>query len=106
MPLKFVLDSGASDVCIPADVAQTLFRMGRLTSADNRGIGSAELANGAHVTAQRVNIRSIQVGGYEVKNVPAFVTNAQGSLLLGQSFLRRFKSWTVENHGRSLRLHA
>lgn len=104
MTLKFVVDSGASDVCIPADVAQTLMRMGKLTSADERGSGMAELADGSRVPAEQVMIHSIQVGGHEVKNVLASVTNTRGSLLLGQSFLRRFKSWSVDNNRKILLL--
>ncbi len=97
LPLKFVLDSGASDVCIPADVAQTLKRMGALTPADERGFGTAVLADGSRVRAERVMLHSIEVGGHTVKNVLASVTDAQGSLLLGQSFLARFKSWSIDN---------
>lgn len=102
LPLKFVLDSGASDVCIPADVAQTLKRMGELTPADARGFGTAVLADGSRVRAERVMLHSIQVGGHTVKNVVASVTDTQGSLLLGQSFLARFKSWSIDNERRVL----
>ena len=102
LPLKFVLDSGASDVCIPADVAQTLKRMGELTAADERGFRTAVLADGSRVRAERVMLHSIQVGGHTVKNVLASVTAAQGSLLLGQSFLARFKSWSIDNQRRVL----
>jgi len=100
--LKFVVDSGATDVCIPTDVAKTLMRMGKLTRADERGTGTAVLADGSRVPAERVMIHSIEVGGHEVKNVLASVTNTRGSLLLGQSFLQRFKSWSVDNNRKIL----
>jgi clan AA aspartic protease (TIGR02281 family) len=102
LALKFVVDSGASDVCIPADVARTLTRMGKLTRSDARGSGTAVLADGSQVQAERVMIHSIQVGGHTVKNVLASVTDAEGSLLLGQSFLRRFKSWSIDNDRKVL----
>ncbi len=100
--LKFIVDSGASDVCIPLDVAQTLIRMGKMTKADDRGAGISELANGSRTPSERVIIHSIEVGGHEVKNVLASVTTIRGNLLLGQSFLRRFKSWSIDNNRRVL----
>ncbi|MGA0603729.1 aspartyl protease family protein [Caulobacter sp. KR2-114] len=95
--LRFVVDSGASDVVIPGDVARTLMRMGKLSSADYRGVGMAILADGSRVPAQRVVLHSLTVGGHEVKDVLASITDARGSLLLGQSFLRHFKSWSIDN---------
>ena len=78
-------------------MARTLRRMGELTPADERGFGTAILADGSRVRAERVMLHSIQVGGHTVKNVLASVTDTQGSLLLGQSFLARFKSWSIDN---------
>lgn len=95
--LRFVVDSGASDVVIPSDVARTLMRMGKLSPADYRGYGEAVLADGSHVTAQRVVLHSLSVGGHEVRDVVASITDARGSLLLGQTFLRRFKTWSIDN---------
>ena len=36
------------------------------------------------------------VGDVVVENVTGSVAPAQGSLLLGQSFLGRFKSWSID----------
>ena len=38
IPLDFILDSGASDISIPADVVLTLMRTGTLTAADFTGM--------------------------------------------------------------------
>lgn len=100
--LKFVVDSGAADVNIPEDVARTLMRMGRLTSRDYLGNRVYVLANGALVPSRRFIIRSMKVGGREVRDVTASITAEQGTLLLGQSFLRRFKSWSIDNRRHAL----
>jgi predicted aspartyl protease len=42
-------------------------------------------------------IRSLRVGNTVVHNVKAGVVSSKGSLLLGQSFLERFKSWSIDN---------
>jgi hypothetical protein len=42
-------------------------------------------------------IRSLKVGNTRVENVTGSVSPAKGGLLLGQSFLQRFKSWSMNN---------
>ena len=44
-----------------------------------------------------VMLRELRVGDYRLQNVKAAVGPVEGSLLLGQSFLARFKSWTLDN---------
>jgi clan AA aspartic protease (TIGR02281 family) len=100
--LKFVVDSGATDVVIPSDVARNLMQMGQLTRSDFLGNGWAILADGSRVPSRVYNIRSLKIGSHELKNVTASVTNGRGVALLGQSFLRRFKSWSIDNRRRVL----
>ena len=95
--LKFIVDSGATDVTISSDVAQTLTRMGKLSGRDYLGHGEFILADGSRVPSQLFMIRSLKVGDRELHDVTAVITNSHGSLLLGQSFLRRFKSWSIDN---------
>jgi predicted aspartyl protease len=39
----------------------------------------------------------MKVGDREINNVTGSVAKIEGSLLLGQSFLSRFKSWSIDN---------
>jgi gag-polyprotein putative aspartyl protease len=71
--LPFVLDTGATDLVIPADVALTLIRAGALTSADFIGKQRYSLANGSEEVGDRVIIREVQVGRHKVRNVTAVV---------------------------------
>ena len=99
---KFVVDSGATDVCIPANFARTLVRMGKLTRGDYVGRGMSMLANGSRAASQFFVIHSMRVGGHEAHNVTAIITPPGSPLLLGQSFLHRFKSWSIDNKHREL----
>ena len=95
--LKFIIDSGAADVSIPADVVGTLIRTGTLTSKDFTGSKTYVLADGSKVPSATFTIRSLQVGGRVVNNVTGSVADTKGILLLGQSFLRKFNSWSIDN---------
>ena len=97
IPLHFVVDSGASDVTIPADVVGTLIRMGKITDKDFVGEQKYRLADGSIITSKTFIIRSLKVGDVTVTNVLGSVADVKGSLLLGQSFLKKFKTWSIDN---------
>jgi clan AA aspartic protease (TIGR02281 family) len=102
LTLDFVLDSGAADVSIPADVVSTLMRTGGLSAADFLGKQTYRLADGSTVSSQRFRIKSLKVGDKEMWDVMGSVAPVKGSLLLGQSFLSHFKSWSIDNNRRVL----
>jgi uncharacterized protein len=100
--LDFIVDSGASDVSIPADVVTTLMRTGTLKQSDFLDQKTYKLADGSTIPSQRFRIRSLKIGSKVIENVSGSVTSVRGSLLLGQSFLGRFKSWSIDNSRHSL----
>jgi clan AA aspartic protease (TIGR02281 family) len=102
--LDFVVDSGASDVTIPSDVVSTLVRAGTLSSADFIGKNIYRLADGSTMPSPVFRIRSLKVGNTVVENIAGSVAPVEGSLLLGQSFLSRFKSWSIDNSAHALLL--
>lgn len=95
--LNFVVDSGAADVNIPQDVVTTLMRTGTLKKSDFLGQRIYVLADGSKIPSQTFRIRSMKVGDRIVENVTGSVASTEGVLLLGQSFLGRFKSWSIDN---------
>jgi clan AA aspartic protease (TIGR02281 family) len=97
MTLDFAVDSGASDVSIPADVFSTLLRTGTVKASDIIGEQTVELADGSQSKSPTFTIRSLKVGDKVIENVKATVAPVKGTLLLGQSFLGRFKSWSLDN---------
>jgi len=100
--LNFIVDSGATDVSIPADVMMTLKRTGTLTEADFQGEQRYKLADGSTVPSQTFRIRSLKVGSKVVENVTAGIGSEKSSPLLGQSFFSHFKSWSVDNTKHAL----
>ena len=96
-PMGFVVDSGATAVMIPADVVMTLLRTGTLHEGDFLGNQTYVLADGSKLPSFNFRIRSLKVGDVMVQNVTASATSASGTPLLGQSFLRHFRHWSVDN---------
>jgi len=103
--LKFIIDSGASDVSIPADVFLTLIRTETIRDTDFIGKRTYQLADGSTVPSERFRIRVLRVGDREIENVTASIADVKASLLLGQSFLNRFKSWSIDNQRHVLLLN-
>ena len=97
LKLDFAIDSGASDVSVPADVFSTLKRTSSVKESDLIGQQSYVLADGSTTQSSIFKIRSLKIGELVVEDVKASVTPSHATLLLGQSFLERFKSWSIDN---------
>jgi clan AA aspartic protease (TIGR02281 family) len=95
--LNFMVDSGASDVSIPADVFSTLIRAGTISQRDMLDTQKYSLADGSTQSSRRFRIKSLRLGSTELHDVTGSVSPAAGSLLLGQSFLYKMKSWSIDN---------
>jgi uncharacterized protein/predicted aspartyl protease len=95
--LDFIVDSGASDVLIPADVAMTLARAGTISSSDFIGNQEYRIGDGSTLKSERFILRELGIGGRIVQNVVASIGSVKGEPLLGQSFLARFGSWSIDN---------
>jgi hypothetical protein len=65
--LTFIIDSGAADVSIPADVFLTLMRAGTVDKSDFIGSRTYELADGSTVPSPIFCIRSLKVGNLEIE---------------------------------------
>ena len=95
--LDFAVDSGAADVSVPADVFSALARTSTVNDSDIIGEQTYVLADGSEAKSITFTIRSLKVGDMIVENVRGSVVSDRGTLLLGQSFLGRFRSWSVNN---------
>jgi predicted aspartyl protease len=103
--LDFTVDSGAADVTVPLDVFYTLTRTGTIKDTDIIGKQTYVLANGSKMQSATFTLRSLKVGDLPtIFRVKGGVAPLQGSLLLGQSFLERFKSWSMDNTKHELLL--
>ena len=102
--LDFVVDSGAAEVQIPADVVMTLLRTKTITQADFLPGQVYRMADGSTVKGERFNLRSLKLGEIEISNVSASISSVDGMLLLGQSVLSRLSSWSIDNNRHVLLL--
>jgi hypothetical protein len=100
--LNFVVDSGASDVTIPADVVATLMKTGTLSDRDLLGRQISRLADGSRMTSETYRIRSLAVGDWLVQDVTVSATPVGAPPLLGQAFFTRLKSWSIDNLNQTL----
>ena len=101
---NFVVDSGASDVVIPENVLQELRKAGKFSDADFTGTQMVKIADGSIVKARTFTLRSLSVSNRMLTNIHASVAPAKATPLLGQSFLQRFASWSIDNERQVLLL--
>ena len=83
----------------------TLVRTGTLGEGDFIGEQRYALADGTILPSMKFTIKSLTIGNQVIENVTAAVAPIEGSLLLGQSFLRKFKSWSIDNARNALVLN-
>jgi aspartyl protease family protein len=91
--IGFLVDSGASDIVLTPEDARTI---GLDPDYLNYSI-PAMTANG-RVMGAAVQINRLKVGPIEMMEIPATVNRAPMPVsLLGMEFLKRLRSWSVEN---------
>ena len=92
----FILDSGASDVQVSADVFLTLYPRGGPAPRFLPGV-SYRLADGRVVSSRRFVIPSLRIGDYEFPDAAASIGESGSPLLLGQNVLTRLGTWSIDN---------
>ena len=96
LKLKFILDTGASDVSISQTEAQFMLKNGYLNKED---IGEKEyytLANGNIAEGVIINLREIEIGGIILKNIKAsIILEQKAPLLLGQTALQKLGAYKI-----------
>ncbi|MDH3236462.1 MAG: TIGR02281 family clan AA aspartic protease [Alphaproteobacteria bacterium] len=92
-PVRFLVDTGASDIVLsPDDARRVGLDPGRLSYSRVYSTANG-IVRGAPVT-----LRSLVVGPLRLTDMPASVNGAPMSgSLLGQTFLRRLKGYSVRN---------
>ena len=68
-----------------------------LTDADFLGQKLYMMADGSKVPSDIYRIASLTIDGMVMQNVTVRVAAERSELLLGQSFLSRLKSWSMDN---------
>lgn len=92
-PVRFLVDTGASDIVLSPDDA-------RRVGLDPGGLSYTRVYSTANGTVRGapVTLRSLAVGPLRITDMPASVNGApMNGSLLGQSFLRRLKGYSVRD---------
>ncbi len=97
--MKFILDTGASDVCLSMEMAEYLLENDYLSEDDFTGMGASTLADGSVVDHLKLVLKDIEIGGLHLKNVSAIVIAQQyAPMLMGQSALKRLGSYAINGN--------
>jgi aspartyl protease family protein len=96
--LRFIFDTGASNICLSPAEASVLYRQGTLQKEDIISKQYFQDATGRISEGTKINLRNVKIGNSELTNVEAtIVDNVNAPLLLGQSVLERFGSIEIDN---------
>ena len=102
--MKFIFDTGASNVCLSMSMAEYLYDNEYISKDDILGTGSSSVADGGIVDHVIINLRNIEIAGQHLNNVQAVVIDGQNApLLMGQSAIQKLGS--IELNGNLLTIH-
>lgn len=101
---KFVLDSGASDVTISTNLENELINSGAIKKEYYGSPALYKLADGNIILCRRLILPELKIGKYTVTNVRTVIGKDSSPLLLGKSFLDKFKKWSIDNTTKVLNL--
>lgn len=103
LPLKFILDTGASDVSISLTEALFMLRNGYLSESDIRGTEYYRIANGKIAEGTEIILREIKIGNLKLYNIEAgIVHEVSAPLLLGQSALNKLGKIEIDYSSNTL----
>jgi len=82
----------------------TLARTNTIAPGDFIGDREYRVADGSTLKSERFILRELKVGDRVLSNVVASIGSVRGEPLLGQGFLARFGSWSIDNDRHLLAL--
>ncbi len=97
--LDCMVDSGASESLVQAGAILKLKESGTIQASDILDSMAFTQASGDLFLIKRINIKLTQVGTQTAYNVPVGIgpSSISNRCLLGQSFLKRFVRWSIDN---------
>jgi len=97
-PIHFLVDTGATGVALARNDAQRAGIPYSLSESEVIGRGAS-----GDVRGQQVSLERISLGHKEAEDLPAVILEGSEQSLLGQDFLRRFGSVSIEDDRMVLR---
>lgn len=103
LALKFIFDTGASDVSISLTEALFMLKNGYLSEDDIIGTQYYSIANGEIAEGTTIRIKKLEFGGLTLYNVDASIVHElQAPLLLGQSAISRLGKIQIDPSNSTL----
>lgn len=103
LALKFIFDTGASNVSISLSEALFMLKNGYLSEGDLGGSEYYRIANGEIAEGTKVVLRKIEIGEKTLFNIEASIVHSlEAPLLLGQSVMERLGQFTIDYATNSL----
>ncbi|NLP59326.1 TIGR02281 family clan AA aspartic protease [Lutibacter sp. B1] len=97
--MKFIFDTGASDISISKTEANFLAKQGLLKEEDIIGTQKYQIADGSISEGTKIIIREIKIKDIFIRDVSATVIdNDNAPLLFGQSALSKFGRFEIERN--------
>jgi hypothetical protein len=101
--LKFILDSGASDVSVPPNIVKSLIESGNLKQTDFYGEQEYRLADGSTIKSSTFIIHKLKIGDLVFEEIKASIGSSNDApLLLGQNLLKKFGTVTLDYYNNKL----
>lgn len=98
LKLRFIFDTGASDVHLSLLEAAFMIKNGYITREDIIGTDTYSMADGSIEENAIVNLKEIKIGHISLKNVQACISSKiNAPILLGQSAIRKMGKYTIDN---------
>lgn len=98
LALNMIFDTGASDVTISKVEADFMLKNSYLSKDDIKGKQYYQIADGGISEGTVITLKEVRIGDAVLHNVNASVVKSQKApLLLGESVLQRFGTFTVDN---------
>jgi clan AA aspartic protease (TIGR02281 family) len=99
IPMKFIFDTGATDVTISTIEAKFLLKQGLISKEDFIENTNYQIANGDIIEGTKINLKTIEIDGIFLKNIPASIIYQQDApLLLGQSAIEKIGQYTINGN--------
>jgi clan AA aspartic protease (TIGR02281 family) len=99
IPMKFIFDTGASDVAISTTEAKLLYEKGLLREEDFIEKINYKIANGDIIEGTRIILKTIEIDGIILTDVSATIINKKDSpLLFGQSAIEKIGQYTIDGN--------
>ena len=96
---SLIFDTGASTVTISMQLAELLYRSGKLSDSDIKGYGRSQTASGHIVDNMAIVLKDVEISGLHLKNVDAVVIEGQNvPLLLGLSAIQKLGKVTLQGN--------